>query len=136
MTQPGLWHSPKSDPFSSVDPRSSTSARQKSNLFDCLGPFLPAQKNIKKLCLPKFTKISKNHTLVTQCFNFGVFLVPFGSPCSINFPARLNLLICKTYNAKASFLHHFRPPILASKNMFFQTPVLGPFFLYFCLFFF
>ena len=42
--------------------------------------------------------------------NFGCFLA---SLFSINFPDRLNLVICNTYNAKTSFLP-FQPRILAS----------------------
>ena len=50
---------------------------------------------------------------------------------SINFPDRLNLVICNTYNAKTSF-YNFRPLILASKInqkiMFFQSRFLDLFF--------
>ena len=47
----------------------------------------------------------------------------FGITFSINFPDRLNLVICNTYNAKP--FYHFRPLILASKiDHLFSKPFL------------
>ena len=61
----------------------------------------------------------------------------FGITFSINFPDRLNLVICNKYNAKTSFLH-FRPLKLASKIdrtiMFFQSRFLDLLFLIFLKF--
>ena len=53
----------------------------------------------------------------------------FGIPFSINFPDRLNLLICNMYNAKTSFVQfqasHFTIKN-RSKNHVFSKPFLGP----------
>ena len=65
---------------------------------------LPASKNIKKTSLPQSIKISKTHALDAKGFNFDDLWMPFGSPFSINFPDRQNLLICNMYNTKTSFL--------------------------------
>ena len=53
----------------------------------------------------------------------------FGIPFSINFPDRLNLVICSRYNAKTSFLEfqasHFGIKN-RSTNHLFSKPLLGP----------
>ena len=67
--------------------------------FDLLVRFLPAPQNIEKPSLPKSITISKNHTLDAKGFNFGGFLMPFGSSFLIVFPDHLDLLICNKYNA-------------------------------------
>ena len=54
-------------------------------------------------------------------------MAPFGLPCSINFPDHLNLLNCKSYNAKTCFLL-FQASHFGIKNQstihVFQTPFL------------
>ena len=69
---------------------------------------------MKKISLPKSIKLSTNINLDAKIFNGGAFLMQFGFPFSINFPDRLNLLICNKYIAKTAFSQS-RPPILASK---------------------
>ena len=62
----------------------------------------------------------------------------FGITFSINFPDRLNLVICNTYNAKTSFLpfqaSHFSIKN-RSTNHVFSKPFLGPPFSHFFRFF-
>ena len=99
---------------------------QKSSLFSFwAGFFFPA---------PTIHQNLKIQTLDTKSFDFDVFWMPFGHPFSIDFPERLNLIICNTHNAKTSFLQ-FRAFHLASKInqqiMFFQTPFLDFIFLLF-----
>ena len=93
----------------------SISARPSLFVHD-FGPLLSRPKTHQKTSLPKSIKISKNHTLDTQGFNFDHFLMPYGPQFSINFRDHLGLLICDEQNAK-TFFYHFRPPTLTSKSM-------------------
>ena len=87
---------------------SSISDRPKCDLFVFGARLVPGPQNIKNKNCPNPSK-SQKISLDAKCFNFDAFLMPFGSPFSINFPDRLNLLICNQYNAKTSSL-----PFLAS----------------------
>ena len=87
VSQPGLL-------MSSIFAGFSISACPKVKFFMILARLLPAPKTSTKTSLPKSIKISINHTLGAQCFNFDAIVAPFGPPFSFNFRGHLNLLNC------------------------------------------
>ena len=95
-----------------------------------------AQKIIKNRTSINPPKISNIRPLDAQSQIWEPFQLTFGIICSINFPDRLNLVICNNYNAKTSFLR-FQASYFSIKNrskiyqhiMFFQSRFLDLLFL-------
>ena len=83
--------------------------------FFCFFSFLAPLKRSSKIGpLSHPPKVSKFGPLGTQSYILEPFWMTFGITFSINFPDRLNLVICKKYNAKTYF-DNFRTLMLVSK---------------------
>ena len=68
-------------------------------------PTFPRPQNLKKQMFSKPSTNLTNRARGCPRPHLGSFWMSFGTPFSINFLDRPNLLICNPYNAKTSFLH-------------------------------
>jgi hypothetical protein len=96
--------------------------------------FFQSQKTSKKHLLPERSEILKIRRPGYFWSHFGRFLDQFWRPFFVDFPDRLNLVICNTYNAKTSFLQ-FKHQKSIKKSCFFIAVSWTSFFSFFLIFF-
>ena len=85
-------------------------------------------RTVQKTTFSKASQNHKNEPEVAKGFNLALFWMTWHR-FPINFPDRLNLLICNTYNANTSFLQfqasHFGIPNKLTSHVF-SNPLIGP----------